>query len=223
MAFLYRALRRGLTLGLELYFVDIKSTGRRRIPAEGPVILAANHPNSIMDTVVLGSQTTRTISYLARSGLFDNPAVSLLFRNAGVIPIYRRQDSPQDGPAPDDANADSFRAAYEVLEGGGTIGIFPEGRNAPERHVRELKTGTARIALGAEAKNDWTLGVKIVPVGLNFEDRDRYLTRVLVRFGEPIDARDFRAAFEADERQAARAMTDRIQEGIRAEAVHVHE
>ncbi len=219
MALLYRGLRRILKLGLELYFVDIRSLGAERIPEDAPVIFAANHPNSIMDTVVLGSQTSRTISYLARSGLFDNPLVALLFNNAGVIPIYRRQD----GPAPEGANEDAFRAAYEVLEAKGTIGIFPEGQNAPERHVREIKTGTARIALGAEAKNDWQLGVRVIPVGLNFEDRDRYLTRVLVRFGEPIDARALREQYEEDERAAVRELTDRIQEGIRAEAVHVHD
>jgi len=217
MAILYRGLRKILKLGLELYFVDIRAAGADRIPEDGPLIFAANHPNSIMDTVVLGSQTERTISYLARSGLFDNPLVAVLFRNAGVIPIYRRQD----GPAPEGANDDSFRAAYDVLEAGGTIGIFPEGRNAPERHVRDIKTGTARIALGAEASRDWSLGVKVIPVGLNFEDRDRYLTRVLVRFGEPIEVGALRARYEEDDRGAVRELTDLIQAGIREEAVHV--
>jgi 1-acyl-sn-glycerol-3-phosphate acyltransferase len=219
MPVLYRVLRRALRLGLELYYVDIRSMGAERVPKTGPVIFAANHPNSIMDTVVLGSQTDRTISYMARSGLFDNPAVALLFRNAGVIPIYRRKDGPADAGANDAA----FAAAYDVLRAGGTIGIFPEGQNAPERHVRDIRTGTARIALGAEAANDWSLGVTIVPVGLNFEDRDRALTRVLVRFGEPIDVRGLRAAYEADEREAVRMLTATIQNGIRAEAVHIED
>ncbi len=217
MPILYRTLRRLLTLGLELYYVDIRSTGDERVPTEGPVVFAANHPNSIMDTVVLGSRTPRTISYLARSGLFANPVVAMIFRNAGVIPIHRRQD----GPLREGANDASFAAAYEVLEAGGALGIFPEGQNAPERHVREIKTGTARIALGAEAKNGWELGVRIVPVGLNFEDRDRALTRVLVCFGEPVDARDFRDAYARDEADAVRALTIRVQEGIRSEAIHV--
>lgn len=217
MALLYRALRRALRLGLELYYVDIRATGTENVPAEGPVIFAANHPNSIMDTFVLGTQTTRTVSYLAKSGLFKNPLVSALFSVSGVIPIYRRQD----GPALPGQNDATFRAAFEVLEKSGTIGIFPEGQNAPERHVREIKTGTARIALGAEAQNDFALGVKVIPVGLNFEDRDKWLTRVLVRFGEPIDAREWKDEWGEDDRAAVRTMTERIQEGIRAEALHV--
>jgi len=218
MPLLYRGLRSVLKLALGLYYVDIEATGRDRVPAKGPVIFAANHPNSIMDSVVLGAQTNRSISFLARSGLFSNPLVALLFRRCGVIPVYRRQDGATPG-----GNDDSFRAAYEVLENGGTLGIFPEGRNAPERHVRDIKTGTARIALGAEAKNGFELGVQVVPVGLNFEDRDAFLSRVLVRVGEPIDARTFREEWEADEREAVRALTERIQGAIRAEAVHIRD
>lgn len=219
MPLLYRALRRVLKLGLELYYVDIRALGADRVPAKGPVIFAANHPNSIMDTVVLGSQTDRTISYMARSGLFANPLVALLFENAGVIPIFRRQDGAGDTAGNDAA----FAAAYDVLKNGGTIGIFPEGQNAPERHVRDIRTGTARIALGAEAANGWSLGVSIVPVGLNFEDRDKALTRVLVRFGEPIRVSDLRSAYEADERETVRTLTNRIQDGIRSEAVHIED
>jgi 1-acyl-sn-glycerol-3-phosphate acyltransferase len=223
MPLLYRALRRGLRLGLELYYVDIRATGREHIPEDGPVIFAANHPNSVMDSVILGTQTSRSIHYLARSGLFANPLVAAVFHACGVIPIFRRQDATAHEEATVSRNDDTFRAAFEVLERAGTIGIFPEGRNAPERHVRDIKTGTARIALGAEAKNDFELGVRVVPVGLNFEDRDRWLTRVLVRFGPAIDARDFEAAWNADDREAVRAMTDRIQDGIRREALHVED
>ncbi|MEM9194701.1 MAG: lysophospholipid acyltransferase family protein, partial [Myxococcota bacterium] len=215
--FLYRTLRHALKLGLELYYVDIQAVGQERVPESGPVMFAANHPNSIMDTVVLGAQTNRSISYLARSGLFKNPLMALLFRQCGVIPVYRAQD----GPIAKGSNESAFRAAFDVLRKGGTIGIFPEGQNAPERQVRDIKTGTARIALGAEAEEDFGLGVKIVPVGLNFTDRDRYLTRVLVRFGEPIDARDFASAYRADERSAVRELTDAIQQGIREQAVHI--
>lgn len=219
MGALYSGLRVLLKAALELYYVDIQTVGAEKVPTEGPVMFAANHPNSIMDTVVLGASTQRTVSYMARSGLFDNFVVAAIFNRCGVIPVYRRQD----GPSQPDGNQDAFRAAYEVLEEAGTIGIFPEGRNAPERHVRDIKTGTARIALGAEAQNDFSLGVKVVPVGLNFEDRDKFLSRVLVRFGDPIDARDFAAAYAEDERGAARAMTDAIQAGIRDAAVHVHD
>lgn len=217
MPLLYRGLRQLLRLALELYYVDVETTGAERIPPSGPLLFAANHPNSIMDAVVLGTQVKRPISFLAKSGLFENPAVSALFHSAGVIPVYRSQDRPTPGAA----NQDAFRACHELLAKGGAIGIFPEGENAPERHVREIKTGAARIALGAEAAHGFELGVQVVPVGLNFQDRDGFLTRVLVRFGEPIPVAGYRQAFEEDEQAGAKALTERVQQGMREGAVHI--
>lgn len=89
MSRLYRTVRFILRRGVEVYFVDIQASGKELIPEEGPLILAANHPNSIMDTVMLGTQTRREIRYMARSGLFKNLAVRAIFNKFGVIPIYR--------------------------------------------------------------------------------------------------------------------------------------
>jgi len=214
---LYRTLRFALRSALGVFFVDIESTGEATIPERGPVIFAANHPNSIMDTVILGTRTPRTIHYMARSGLFKNPVVAWIFNRCGVIPVYRKQDDP----SLTSQNESAFEAAFEVLRKGGCIGIFPEGQNAPERRVRDLKTGTARIALGALDTPDPPERLLIVPVGLNFENRDRFLSRVLVRFAEPIDATDFLADYAVDPRAAARALTDQIQERLRCVAVHI--
>jgi hypothetical protein len=172
-----------------------------------------------MDSLILGAQTKRSVSFLARSGLFDNPLVGKVLDSCGVIPLYRKTD----GPTPEGGNLDAFRKAYELLEEGGALGVFPEGRNAPERHVRDIKTGTARIALGAEARQSFKLGVQIVPVGLNFERRERSLSGVLVRFGAPIDVREYQDAYKNDSREAVRSLTAAIQDGIRTAAVHLHQ
>lgn len=199
---------------MDLFYVDIQATGRQHIPAEGPIVFAANHPNSVMDTVILGSRTTRQISYMAKSGLFKNPLVAFVFNQCGVIPVFR---NPKDKAN----NEESFRRAFDVLEEGGAIGIFPEGQNSKEREVLEIKTGTARIALGAVKRSNYALPVKIIPVGLNFEDRDRFLSRVLVRFAQPIEVLEFAKLHQDDEREAVRLLTERIQDGIQGAATHI--
>lgn len=214
MTWMYKTLRQALSLAVDLFYVDIQATGRHHIPAEGPIIFAANHPNSVMDTVILGSRTTRQISYMAKSGLFKNPAVAFVFNQCGVIPVFR---NPKDKAN----NEDSFRRAFDVLDEGGAIGIFPEGQNSKEREVLEIKTGTARIALGAVARSGYKLPVKIVPVGLNFEDRDMFLSRVLVRFSEPIECLDYAELHQKDEREAVRQLTEKIQECIQDAATHI--
>ncbi len=218
MPWLYTMSRRIFRRGVEFYFLDLQVEGEAHLTSEGPLLLASNHPNSVLDAMVLGSQVRRPIGFLARSGLFRG-VMGRLMKAAGAIPIFRRQDGPPTKPG---GNDDAFRAAFDVLTDGGVIGIFPEGQNAPERHVRDIKTGVARIALGAEAANGWSLDVKVIPIGLNYEERDQFLARVLIRFGPPIRAVDYRERFEADPRAAARTMTDDLQHAMRAQAIHVH-
>lgn len=217
MSRFYRTVRTVLRYAVGIYFFDIQATGQEHIPEEGPLIFAANHPNSIMDTVLLGTQTDRQIQYMARSGLFKNPLVKALFHQMGVIPIFRARDGDGDTKK----NIDSFHRAYETLEEGGCIGIFPEGKNSPDRKVRKLKTGTARIALATEDRNDFSLGVTIVPVGLNFEDRARFLSSVLIRFGEPIDVRTYAEDYADEQPRAVRQLTERIGDDLRTLATHI--
>ena len=216
MSQLYHVLRRVLSFGLDLYFVDIQKHGTENVPKWGPVIFAANHPNSIMDTMILGFCSDRQVHYMARSGLFEYMPLKFIFDRCGVIPIYRSQDGTDKSK-----NTSSFEAAYELLEDGKVLGIFPEGRNSQEWRLLDIKTGTARIALGAEARNDFDLGVRVVPVGLNYQDRDRFLTSVLLRFGEPIDIRKWKEQYAGDDREAVRDLTRTIQEGIESQTLHV--
>ncbi len=216
MSRLYYILRKGLKFALELYFVDIQSSGTKHIPKDGPVIFAANHPNSIMDTMLLGACTSRQVHYMARSGLFKNPVVAWLFDATGVIPVYRSQDGTDMSK-----NQSSFERAYITLEEGNCIGIFPEGQNSNERRVLKIKTGAARIALGAEMRQDFSLGLKIIPVGINFQDRDQFLTSVLIRFGDPIEVKDFKEDYLEDERNTVRQLTDKIQESLESQVLHI--
>lgn len=222
MAAVYSVARRFFRRAADLYFVDVQEEGEAHVPRTGPVVFAANHPNSLMDTVLLGSRVPRNIHYLARSGLFAHPLAAAVFRAAGVIPVQRAQDAvegPGAGPKAD--NDAAFAAAFEALAAGRAVGIFPEGQNAPTRHVRNIKTGVARIALGAEAQHGFALGVVVVPVGLNYVERERFHTAALVRFGTPIQVSRYREQYQADPRAAVRALTDDVQAAMRAVAVHV--
>ena len=216
---LYRTLRQVLKNALDLYFVEIRSTGLEHVPEDGPVIFAANHPNSVMDSVILATEIRRTVSFLARSGLFEGMFFGRLLNWTGMIPIYRPQDEASDT----DKNEQTFRRAYEHLEEGGVLGIFPEGQNSMERRLRQLKTGVARIALGCEARNDWQVGVRIIPVGLNFEDRDQFLSSVLVRFGEPIIATDYEQAYDDAPRETVRDLTEEVHSGLQDVVVHIED
>ena len=167
--------------------------------------------------MILGLASPRVVHYLAHSGLFTNPVQALLLRSAGVIPIHRSGEVP-DAAARNEA---SFESCCELLHEGGCVGIFPEGTSQQERRVQRLKTGTARIALEAESGHDFGLGLSIVPVGLSFQSRRRFRSRVLVRFGKPIVVADHKGLFERDPQEAARAITSDLQDAIRHQVVDV--
>jgi 1-acyl-sn-glycerol-3-phosphate acyltransferase len=215
--FFYRVTRVLVRIALGVYFRKLERSGAHHVPDKGPVILAANHPQSVTDAFVLGRCAGRMLHYIARSGIFDTPIKAWFLRNSGVIPVYR----PREVKEASGKNVEMFSACRALLEKGGAIGIFPEGISAEERRVQKLKTGTARIAFESEEQNDWKLGVTIVPVGLNFESGRRFRSRVLVTFGKPIVVADYRADYEEDPYEAVRSLTDLLGEAIRRHVVNI--
>jgi len=219
---------------LAIYFRGIDVAGEGNVPAKGPVILAANHPQSVTDALVLAAAAPRAVRFVAHSGLFVNPLRGWLLRSCGVIPVYRaggetgvpdaaprgrgagdmQMGKPPHAGRPSRKNVEMFAACAKALENGGAIGIFPEGVSTGEPRLHRLKTGTARIALHAESQNDWCLGVSVIPVGLTFESRRRMRTRVFVSFGEPIGAARFRGAYEKDPVEASHSLSAELEQSI---------
>lgn len=191
-------------------FYDLERTGPR-LP-EGPVLVAANHPNSLIDPLVVFRTGGRPTRPLAKAPLFEQALVGTVLRGLGGLPVYRRQDDPELMHL----NDRTFDAAITALEEGGAVQIYPEGRSHSDPRMSPLRTGAARIALMAEARSGWTLGVRIQPVGLTYTRKSVFRGRAIAAFGEPIDVIPFRERYEADEREAARELTALIQARLEA-------
>ncbi len=185
----------------------------------GGVILAANHPNSLMDPLVLYRTAGRNARPLAKAPLFEKPVVGRIIRALGGIPVYRRQDDP----ARMERNEDMFRAAIDALRHGEAIQIFPEGRSHSDPAISPLRTGAARIALAAEAAAGWEAGIRIVPVGLTFERKPFFRGRAIALYGEPIALGPYRDAHARDPFEAARALTDDLERRLHALTLNLTE
>lgn len=133
---LYNGLIRCFRLVNRLYFVDVHAAGRERMPTHGPLIVAANHPGSILDSILLATHIPRPIHYLARSGLFRWPVAAALFRQLGAIPVWRPRESADHATR----NAGMFTRVHDLLDAGGCVGVFPEGQNSPAGQVGPLPT-----------------------------------------------------------------------------------
>ena len=178
------------------------------IPRTGPVLLVANHPNSLLDPALVAAAARRPVRFLAKATLLTVPVIGWLVRGAGAIPVYRRQDDPtQMG-----RNVDAFEAAFEALGEGAAVGIFPEGTSHDEPSITPLRTGAARIALGTALKIGGTF--PIIPVGLVFRDKGTFRSEALAVVGEPIGWSDLGTSGQTPE--AVRDLTDRIDHALRA-------
>jgi 1-acyl-sn-glycerol-3-phosphate acyltransferase len=170
---------------VRLYYPARAVEGRERIPGGKPLVFVLNHPNGLLDPLVLRIATGRPARFLAKSALFGNPAGRLAMDAFGSIPIYRAHES--GGRAADASRNDaSFAACRAELASGGALALFPEGVSHSDPQLRPLKTGAARIALSAEAEHDGKLGVTLVPVGLYYERKALFRSSVLLVVGEPL-------------------------------------
>src|SRR5687767_5737941 len=158
------------------------------VPRSGPVLLVANHPNSLLDPAMVATAARRPVRFLAKSSLFSHPAVGWLVRGAGAIPVYRQQDNPAEMGR----NSEMFRAVHAALADGAAIAIFPEGISHSEPSVTPLKTGAARIALGAAAIHGSAF--PIVPIGLVVRDKGTFRSAALSIIGAPVEWADLAAA-----------------------------
>src|SRR5438552_11098256 len=162
------------------FFKHVDVRRPEQLPPRGPVLLCINHPNNLIDSLLVGAVLPRKVHYLATAALFRNPLLARFLVALGVIPVYRKADDPDKM----DRNMEMFAACDEAFGRGRLIAIYPEGATRAEAHVQRIKTGAARIALGYEAHVPGSL--TFVPVGLSFEARKRFRGRVLVSFGEPV-------------------------------------
>ena len=174
------ALAQLVRLAVALATRRVEVIDRDRIPVDRPVLVVANHFNGFVDPLVAVVVLGRLPRFLAKATLWRILPLRPLLRSAGMIPVHRRADG--GGGA---ANVRAFADAEVALCRRDTVAIFPEGITHDEPRLATLRTGAARIALGARAAG--AAGLTIVPLGLLFEDKVAIRTRALARVGEPID------------------------------------
>lgn len=200
----YRALKILLTPIFRLLW-RVRVEGAEHIPVRGPVILAPNHV-TFLDSFFLPLVVSRRVTFVAKAEYFDSWKTAWFFHAVGQIPMRREGGS---------ASERALAAARDVLDGGGVLGIYPEGTRSPDGRLYRGHTGVARLALGCR--------VPVVPVGLvgtsdvqrPGSNLPRPFKRVTVRFGAPMELARHHAG-AAEDPLALRSFTDELMFEIRA-------
>lgn len=200
-----------LRFAMRVYFRRVEVVGIDKVPRDTPVIFVLNHPNALVDPAFLLAWAPRRVSFLAKSPLFRMPILGYFVRAMDSLPVYRRQDEGEDVSK----NREMFVAARALLARGGTIGICPEGVSHDEPRLKPIKTGAARIALGAVSTGE-VADLKIVPAGLYYTSKTKFRSAVLLYFGNPIEVAPVEMDPDADPpRAAVKELSNRIECALR--------
>jgi 1-acyl-sn-glycerol-3-phosphate acyltransferase len=182
IAMFYRGFKILMKLVLRVFFRKVYLSGASQIPADQPVILACNHPNSFLDAVLLAVLLPRPLHFLARSDVFDTPVKRWLLCRLHLMPIYRLEEGTEHLHR----NEETFARCYQILKNKGAVLIFSEGVCVLEKRLRPLRKGTARLAFATEASHQFNLHLQVVPVGINYTYPNRFRQEVMIGVGAPI-------------------------------------
>ncbi|MCC7177305.1 MAG: 1-acyl-sn-glycerol-3-phosphate acyltransferase [Acidobacteria bacterium] len=197
-------------LVVSTFFRRIEVAGADRVPAAGPVIFVANHPNALVDgALLLTTCGRRPVHFMCHAKLWRYPLLPRVLECLGGVPVRRVEE--HQGPV--DSRA-TFDRLFDSLESGVSIGIFPEGVSHASSQMTRLKTGAARIALGVAARR--RVPVVIVPCGLTYVHRHRFRSQALVQYGPPMPIGEaWLREYAADDVGTVTRLTERLREELR--------
>lgn len=201
----------------KIYFSKIELEGINNIDPAKPVIYAPNHPSGWMDPILIALYAGRPVHFIARGESFQTRFQRFVLGRLNMIPVYR----PDKTAHLTHKNKSIFSKCHSILENNGAIIIFPEGLSNTSLKLGPFKSGAVRMALGAESKNDFDLGVQIVPVGLNYSNPHKFRSKVRIAIGKPLDISGEMMAYRNEPHKTARSITDKLKLRVSALSTNV--
>lgn len=168
------------------YTKQIRVLGKENIPKKGAVLFTANHPNGLLDPLIIATNNPRIQHFLVRAAVFKNPIVKKLLATLNLMPIYRIRDGVQELSK----NKGVFETCFQILNEQKSLMIFPEGSHNRKRTIRPLSKGFTRIVFGAMEANP-ELQITIIPVGLTYQNSSIFPSKIALHYGAPIEAHRF--------------------------------
>lgn len=182
----YNILKPIVDWNLKHSYRKVEVRGKENIPADGAVIIAPNHCNTLMDALVILRAFSDETVFGARADMFNNPFIAKLMYFIRILPMVRQRDGLRNVLK----NYETQEIIVDTLKNKVRFCMFPEGRHRPAHSLQILGKGTFRAALAANAEFGDRMPVYIVPTGIEYGDYFRYRSTSLVTFGKPINVTD---------------------------------
>ncbi len=181
---LFRILKIPAKLALLIYCRKLYINKIAALSKKGPLLIAANHPNSFLDAIILATLFKQPIYSLARGDAFKNKLAYKLLSALNIMPVYRISEGAENLGE----NYNTFDKCKEIFKKNGIVLIFSEGLCINEWKLRKLKKGTARLAFSS-----WEDGIDltILPIGINYHSFSSFGKNVQLNIGNTFNWNDF--------------------------------
>ncbi len=221
MTLLYRIYKTIVPIICRTYFSKIEIEGSEHVTGKDPVLFVANHPSALLDPMVCGSFAKIPINYLGRADLFKSKLASWFLTSSHMWPIYRDVDGRENL----DKNEEVFKQCYAKLKMNQALLLYGEGFTDEKfvRRVKKIKKGPARIAFGAEEHFNFEMGLKIIPLGVNYSNPDEFGSDILMKYGEPILVSDFKDKYRDNPAKAMLELTNLIEKRLKECIIHIED
>lgn len=180
---LYHLLKIPARLAFRIYVRNLRLKNPEALNMKGPLLIAANHPNSFLDAIIIATLFRKPVYSLARGDAFSNRLTSTLLRALNILPVYRLREGAENLSQ----NYSTFEACREIFRKNGIVLIFSEGLCINEWKLRPLMKGTARLAISS-----WEEGIPltILPAAINYHSFTRFGKHVHLHFGKAFTQTD---------------------------------
>ncbi len=204
--FLHRLIHRRITIN-----------GLKNIPKNAPVIFAPNHQNALMDAMAVLLSSQQQPTWLARADIFSGKIISRILFFLKMSPVYRIRDGKDNL----EKNDGVFELAIRVLKNNKSLAVFPEGQHSFKRQSLAHKKAVPRIAFMAEDRENFELGIQIIPIGLYYSHYNKYNRDLIVNFGEPVLLKDYAEEYRNNPTAATIALRKKIYAKLISLTIHI--
>ncbi|KAI8336644.1 hypothetical protein BC941DRAFT_471176 [Chlamydoabsidia padenii] len=209
----YKVLQYLARIAIWSYFRHLKVMCRKPISLHGPLVVAANHTNMVLDPAMLIATFphARPCHFWALARFFKVPLVGQLLLAGGVLPVDTKTHS----------NAKLFEHTLDCLGKGGVIALFPEGTSYTQPKHLPFKDGLSWATFEyltqqqTSNRSGEVTQLPIIPVGITYTTKNKWRSDVVIEYGEPvIVGSDDLLNYQKDPKTAVKQLTQRIAEGV---------
>ena len=170
-----------------VFYRKVIVLGKENINPDHHLIFAPNHQNALMDALAVLFTHKGQPVFLARADIFKRKMIAAILYFLKILPVYRIRD----GFSSLKSNDEIFTKTIDVLRNKNGLVILPEGDHSGFRRLRQLKKGICRVAFQSDEATNFSLKIKIIPVGLEFSHYSRFRQVLTVVYGKPIEVSEF--------------------------------